>query len=382
MILYDDNIIHQYTINNYGFDEKVRVYINDDKYFDGIKCQQIIKTDKIYYGNIILARDGCGVYDVINDSKVIKNYKSVIFRCHKYTVGEYISYLNVLTEVTAKIKDIEYNGESVFIHLSDNIKLNIEYISKNLNRKYEVTFRGQKIKLGADILCYHKGVLRSGTISDITKINGETLIGYQQLDGCSDITLEKLNDTDFFRKSNRYSDIDIERTKDGGFRIISFSFDGVIYKLNDKIRVNYEGKESIITIKDITVDRKSFNLFINDIINLDSNVKLSHYVNDKKEYYMPLPTYLTIKKSNIEGLGMFATEDIKKDFFIGITHIKNDNYADGLIRTPLGGFFNHSSTPNCKIISDDKHYYLITIEDIKKGDEITAFYTLYDPSEK
>jgi len=36
--------------------------------------------------------------------------------------------------------------------------------------------------------------------------------------------------------------------------------------------------------------------------------------------YRPLPKCLTIKKSMIEGLGLYATADIKANTFLGITH--------------------------------------------------------------
>ena len=42
--------------------------------------------------------------------------------------------------------------------------------------------------------------------------------------------------------------------------------------------------------------------------------------------YRPLPDNLTIKNSKIEGLGLFATKDIKKDHIFGITHVKDDRF--------------------------------------------------------
>ena len=49
-----------------------------------------------------------------------------------------------------------------------------------------------------------------------------------------------------------------------------------------------------------------------------------------------------------------------------------------IIRTPLGGFLNHSVTPNCKCKTESKFYesyssvkhrtYLITTRDIKAGE--------------
>jgi SET domain-containing protein len=99
-----------------------------------------------------------------------------------------------------------------------------------------------------------------------------------------------------------------------------------------------------------------------------------------KNYYTPLPKSLTIHNSEVHGLGLFSTEDIKKDTLLGITHVKDDRFPDGYIRTPLGGFFNHSQYPNVKIISDDQYLYIVTLCDIKAGDEILAVYTLYDPT--
>ena len=61
--------------------------------------------------------------------------------------------------------------------------------------------------------------------------------------------------------------------------------------------------------------------------------------------YRPLLDSLTIGKSNIEGFGIFATKDIPKNTKLGLSHIRVD---DLMVRTPLGGFYNHSDTPNCE----------------------------------
>jgi SET domain-containing protein len=95
--------------------------------------------------------------------------------------------------------------------------------------------------------------------------------------------------------------------------------------------------------------------------------------------YRPLPPYLTIGKSEIEGNGLFATDDIGAIHTIGITHVRDDRFEDGYIRTPLGGFFNHSETPNCEVIIDEDTIWLRTIKEIKAGEELTATYTLYNP---
>ena len=47
--------------------------------------------------------------------------------------------------------------------------------------------------------------------------------------------------------------------------------------------------------------------------------------------YRPLPDGLTIKNSPIEGLGLFTNIDIKKNTFIGITHIRDEQFENKYI---------------------------------------------------
>ncbi len=96
--------------------------------------------------------------------------------------------------------------------------------------------------------------------------------------------------------------------------------------------------------------------------------------------YRPLPSYLTIKPSSVEGLGLFAVEQIKKSTSLGISHVFDEWFENKYIRTPLGGFINHSNTPNCKTFKEGRFLSILTITDIKAGEEITLKYTLYDPS--
>ena len=101
---------------------------------------------------------------------------------------------------------------------------------------------------------------------------------------------------------------------------------------------------------------------------------------EKKETYKPLPDGLIIKKSSIEGQGLFTTKFIEKDVKLGLCHILID---EEVIRTPLGGFINHSDEPNCiKIESPEEsvitYYSLVTSRDIEKDEELTVTYTLYN----
>ena len=133
--------------------------------------------------------------------------------------------------------------------------------------------------------------------------------------------------------------------------------------------------------------------------------------------YRPLPDELTIKHSPIEGLGLFATKEIKANTFIGITHIRDEQFENKYIRTPLGGFYNHSDSPTIqRLVSnvlptlkfgdlidptvkakkfndnddnlenmyynllekpDAKYFFMVSIKDLKPGDELCANYNLY-----
>tara|TARA_Y100000590_G_scaffold342338_1_gene390878 strand:- start:426 stop:854 length:429 start_codon:yes stop_codon:yes gene_type:complete len=129
--------------------------------------------------------------------------------------------------------------------------------------------------------------------------------------------------------------------------------------------------------------------------------------------YKPLPNFLTIKKSPIEGLGLYATTDIKANCFIGLTHIQDSNFENSYIRTPLGGFYNHSNEPNVRRVVSDilpklksgdpidksldvekipdgkanrenlypniegKYMFIVSTKEIKAGEELTANYNLY-----
>ena len=129
--------------------------------------------------------------------------------------------------------------------------------------------------------------------------------------------------------------------------------------------------------------------------------------------YRPLPEGLTINKSPIEGLGLYTTKDIKANVYIGITHILDERFENNYLRTPLGGFYNHSDKPNVqrmvtnvlpklkfgepapnpdeqsevKNIEGSREHlypnvyarfmYLVTIKDIKAGEELSANYNLY-----
>ena len=99
----------------------------------------------------------------------------------------------------------------------------------------------------------------------------------------------------------------------------------------------------------------------------------------KVNSYKPLPDYLAMGPSDIHGAGVFAKEDVPADIIVGITHIYDPNFQHDYIRTPLGGFINHSEKPNCELVDDDDdidYKKLKTIIKIVEGQELTIKYGL------
>ena len=101
---------------------------------------------------------------------------------------------------------------------------------------------------------------------------------------------------------------------------------------------------------------------------------------EKSKVYKPLPEYLSIGPSDIHGAGILAKDDIPAEVVIGITHVYDTNFQHNYIRTPLGGFINHSEDPNCELIDDENDDYkqLKTLNKIEQGSELTLKYSLYD----
>jgi len=100
-----------------------------------------------------------------------------------------------------------------------------------------------------------------------------------------------------------------------------------------------------------------------------------------EDSYMPLPSSLRIGDSDVHGQGLFAKEDITQGTDLGLSHVFVMHDWDGekwgdkyWERTPLGGFINHSETPNIYAEIEGPKVYFFTTEDIKAGEELFIKY--------
>ena len=110
--------------------------------------------------------------------------------------------------------------------------------------------------------------------------------------------------------------------------------------------------------------------------------------------YKPLPSGLIIKDSDIQGQGVFTTRDLHVGCNLGDSHyridtsgvesINEEENKNLFIRTPLGGFINHSEEPNChrtqiRVKPGFDKWNITVIKNITAGEELTLKYTMYVP---
>ena len=91
--------------------------------------------------------------------------------------------------------------------------------------------------------------------------------------------------------------------------------------------------------------------------------------------YQALPEGLYIGNSPVAGQGIFTKVPLKVGTELGLSHIV---LQEEIVRTPLGGFINHSENPNCeKYEFEPNRYFIEVIRPIGPMEELTLKYTFY-----
>jgi hypothetical protein len=103
------------------------------------------------------------------------------------------------------------------------------------------------------------------------------------------------------------------------------------------------------------------------VVGLNNPIQMS----SMKQGGSSLDKQLSVKKSNIQGNGLFINEPIRKGDVIGLAHINNQ-------ATPIvGKNHNHSeNNPTAVNISQGNKRYLVAAKDLPAGTEITTNYRL------
>lgn len=114
--------------------------------------------------------------------------------------------------------------------------------------------------------------------------------------------------------------------------------------------------------------------------------------------WSPLPQFLEIRDSEINGRGLFATSDIEAGSVLGISHIEflssnyetkagivDSPYESFIVRTPTGAFVNHADIPNCErqkfCLETVVVNVLVALRDVAAGSELTLKYVMSPASD-
>ena len=82
---------------------------------------------------------------------------------------------------------------------------------------------------------------------------------------------------------------------------------------------------------------------------------------------------VSIRPSKIEGVGIFANEDIQESTIIQKTHFNHKEY--GWTKLIPNCKYNHSKfNANCKLVENNQYKELVTLRSINKDEEILVNY--------
>ena len=97
----------------------------------------------------------------------------------------------------------------------------------------------------------------------------------------------------------------------------------------------------------------------------------------QQEEYRPMPDWMTIKESPIQGVGVFVKDLHVVSSQWEAERLTHKRTPEGTIdRLNYGGYINHSSNPNARIAFDDKgHGRLVLLRSLYGGEEVTVDYS-------
>ena len=81
-----------------------------------------------------------------------------------------------------------------------------------------------------------------------------------------------------------------------------------------------------------------------------------------------------LKKSEVHGKGIFASRDLTANQVLFETHRKTSGALKWANLIPNCSY-NHSSSPNCQSLTLGDFKYLVTLVEIKEGEELLVDYS-------
>jgi len=86
----------------------------------------------------------------------------------------------------------------------------------------------------------------------------------------------------------------------------------------------------------------------------------------------------SVKKSDINGKGVFASKDFEKGELVGMAVTDEEAVTDTVnfrdARTKLGKYLNHQNKENAALKSENNTLNIYTNVPIRKGEEVTVNY--------
>ena len=85
-------------------------------------------------------------------------------------------------------------------------------------------------------------------------------------------------------------------------------------------------------------------------------------------------SFCELRTSDVHGRGIFATESLPANKVLFETHKKTSGAFEWLNLVPNCSY-NHSNEPNCRSLTLGDFKYLVTLREVKEGEELLVDYT-------
>ena len=85
-------------------------------------------------------------------------------------------------------------------------------------------------------------------------------------------------------------------------------------------------------------------------------------------------SFCEFKESKVHGKGIFAKETIPANKVLFETHKKTSGALEWANLMP-NFMYNHSDEPNCRSLTLGDFKYLVTLREVKEGEELLVDYT-------